>query len=143
MSKATCSFEGCHSAVITINDDNIINLPEQVHSEFKLLENRTMRDATPSESNFLVVPDVWDFDNVGVSREIPSSILGDLSDKSDFAFEYGNSSWKIKKCLKYLICADCDKGPIGIICQVQDQTKNEERVLHLLSLRSLQIMGRN
>lgn len=102
-----------------------------------------MRDATPSESNFLVVPDVWDFDNVGVSREIPSSILGDLSDKSDFVFEYSNSSWKIKKCLKYLICADCDKGPIGIICKVQDQTKNEERVLHLLSLRSLQIMGRN
>ncbi|QHS76743.1 guanine nucleotide exchange factor DSS4 [Saccharomyces paradoxus] len=141
MSKATCSFDSCHSEVIAIKDDNIINLPEQVYSEFKLLENRTTRDIPPNESKFLVVSDVWDFDNVGVSREIPSSLLGDLGDKNEFVFEYGNSNWKIKKCLKYLICADCDKGPIGIICQVQDQENDEERVLHLLSLRSLQIMG--
>lgn len=133
MGKATCSFDNCHSAVITINENNIINLPEQVHNQFKLLENRTMQDAPLSENNFLVVPDVWDFDNVGVSREIPSSLLADSGNMGEFIFDYGNSSWKIKKCLKYLICADCDKGPIGIICQVQDQENDQERVLHLLS----------
>lgn len=136
-------FDGCHSAVIVIDEDNIVSLPEGAYSQFKLLENRAEGYAPTSDNNFLVVPDVWDFDNIGVSRDIPSSLLGDLGDKDEFTFDYGDSSWKIKKCLKYLICADCDKGPIGLICQVQDQDNDEEKVIHLLSLRSLQVVGKN
>ncbi|CAI4053418.1 hypothetical protein N7582_005718 [Saccharomyces uvarum] len=143
MSRATCLFDGCRSTVIAIDENNIVSLPEGAYSQFKLLENRAEPGAPSSESNFLVVPDVWDFDNVGVSRDIPSSLLGDLGDKDEFTFVYGDSSWRIKKCLKYLICADCDKGPIGLICQVQDQANDEEKVMHLLSLRSLQIVRKN
>lgn len=137
-------FDGCRSTVIAIDENNIVSLPEGAYSQFKLLENRAEPGAPSSESNFLVVPDVWDFDNVGVSRDIPSSLLGDLGDKDEFTFVYGDSSWKIKKCLKYLICADCDKGPYRFdMPGTRPSQHDEEKVMHLLSLRSLQIVRKN
>lgn len=62
-------------------------------------------DNTDSNPNkFFKIDDVWDFDNIGVSR--PS---GDIKQP---IIEENNKVLNIK-IERLLICSECDKGPIG------------------------------
>ena len=149
MSKAICAFEACSCKIITINDFNVISLPHHAIETFHLMRKGTADAASnPENSDFLIVGDVWDFDNIGVSKDIPPSNITEVIEESDTATEgsanysyeinYEDKTWSIKKCVKYLICADCDKGPIGMVCEVTDKDNaSEKRLLHLLSLESV------
>ncbi|CAL9734405.1 hypothetical protein MOSE0_E05292 [Monosporozyma servazzii] len=84
-----------------------------------------------ADVKFLLIKDVWAFDNIGVSKDIPSH--QDVVE--DFEFELDGQQWKIDQHLKYLICADCDKGPIGIVCAVSSGDKKD--TVYMLSLPSV------
>ncbi|QLL34528.1 hypothetical protein HG536_0G03900 [Torulaspora globosa] len=127
-----CSFEDCKCAVITVDSAIKVQLPGQAAETFQLMRGAT---ATSEQNEFLLVKDVWDFDNVGVSKQIPPGLLVD-SDRA-ISFVWENKPWTIEKCLKYLICAECDKGPIGMVCQVKND--HESTTLYLLSLSSLTV----
>lgn len=149
MSKAVCAFETCSCKIITINDSNVISLPHHAIETFHLMRKGTKDAASnPENSDFLIVGDVWDFDNVGVSKDIPSSNITELNEESDtvaegsttytYEINYEGKTWTVTKCVKYLICADCDKGPIGMICEVINKdVASDKRLLHLLSLESV------
>lgn len=48
-------------------------------------------------SQFWVIHDQMKFENIGVTRQVPS-----------------NPTVTSTREFKYLICADCDRGPVGI-----------------------------
>ncbi|QLQ82598.1 hypothetical protein HG537_0H03610 [Torulaspora globosa] len=124
-----CSFEDCRCCVITFSNANRVQLPGNTVETFQLMQ---YINSTYQQNEFLLVKDVWDFDNVGVSKQIPSELI-DLN--QTVSFQWDNKPWIIEKCLKYLICAECDKGPIGMVCQVTNN--HESTTLYLLSLSSL------
>ncbi|CAB4254361.1 similar to Saccharomyces cerevisiae YPR017C DSS4 Guanine nucleotide dissociation stimulator for Sec4p, functions in the post-Golgi secretory pathway [Maudiozyma barnettii] len=144
MSKAVCAFEACGCKIITINDANIISLPNTALDTFRLMRHRKeVEQDNNKNSDFLIVGDVWDFDNIGVSRDIPATNITDVTEGSlitadDFVFSHEDKIWTITKCVKYLICADCDKGPIGMVCEIADKsTGSDKKIVHMLSLKSV------
>ena len=104
------------------------------------LEAHTRKEKK-SNNCFLVIDDIWDFDNIGVSKDLPPAVnsLEMGSSKPQIQFKYDNETWCIEKCIKYLICAECNKGPIGMMCEVRKIGDNDSttRTLYLLSLQSV------
>lgn len=143
MTKARCSFEGCKSAIIDIDARNAVRLPDCVFDIFQLVQLRKEHEEREDggRNNFLLVNDVWDFDNIGVSKEIPPSFNDEHHKDQEFdniEFVYNGETLYIKKCVKYLICADCDRGPIGLVCRVSkhDHEATPELEVYLLSLEN-------
>ncbi|GMF06954.1 unnamed protein product [[Candida] boidinii] len=72
---------------------------------------------------------MWDFDNIGVSR--PNSNLinesfiiedVDYIDSDNLKDDIGKSI----EVIRYLVCADCDRGPIGIAANIIDSISEEQ-----------------
>lgn len=96
-----CPFGSCNTRIIMLsekllsNELIIQNSPDMVQ----------ISDNTDSNTNqFFKIDDVWDFDNIGVSR--PSD------DIKQPIIEENNKVLNIK-IERLLICSECDKGPIG------------------------------
>lgn len=129
-----CTFSDCGCKIIKVDTTPIVKLPSNVLDKFHLMQkgkDQHKDQEIDGYSNFLLINDVWDFDNIGVSKEIPttSEILDHIE------FEYGNEKWEINKHLKYLVCADCDRGPIGIVCSIK--CDGQMKTVYLLSLPSV------
>lgn len=82
-----CPFDGCNTRIIKLSpalaatETEIANAPQMAKPLLR----------------FFKVNDVWDFDNIGVSR--PAAV-GDAVDD-------------LVKVERLLICGECDKGPLG------------------------------
>lgn len=50
-------------------------------------------------TDYVILTDKYDFDNIGVSKPISSQVNSEALQHSEFS---------------YLVCADCDSGPVGI-----------------------------
>lgn len=107
-------------------------LPVQAYEEMKIMLPAQAHQPT---GKFLVVNDVWDFDNIGVSRGVPER----HQPGGSIGFLDGTIC-TIVKTEKYLICAECDRGPLGVVCNVTRADGTEE-ALHLLSIESLSTGG--
>lgn len=70
--------------------------------------------------SFLQVNDVWDFDNVGVSRTAPD-------------LEKSEAVGQLSKVERLLICGECDKGPIGFAGYVNAQDSDVKNLRYYLS----------
>ncbi|CAL9728776.1 protein Dss4p [Monosporozyma unispora] len=127
-----CSFKDCSCKIIKLDCAPVVKLQNSALDVFKLMQQHK-NDATSTNVGveFLLVKDVWDFDNIGVSKDIPS--YQDVIE--DIEFEHDGEQWKLEQHLKYLICADCDKGPIGIVCSVSNGDK--KNTVYMLSLPSV------
>lgn len=135
--SAKCSFVSCSSSIITLdNDSQIVTLPSDAYELFRIMELKDFEELV--NDKFYAVGDIWDFDNVGVSKNIPTEMLSDLS-KSNITFIQDGTEWTITELVKYLICADCDKGPIGLVVKAKSNNDNTERDVNLLSLKSVQL----
>ncbi|KAL6941260.1 hypothetical protein ACO0RG_002387 [Hanseniaspora osmophila] len=129
--RATCPFEKCASKIIAYQDDQVIELPSYFSELYKLMKSsESVNDATRIlPTKFLVTQDIWDFDNIGVSKSLDTldlehkvQVLAEEGN-AQYSFKnivipYKNTNYKIVKALKYLICADCDKGPLGVMLEV-------------------------
>lgn len=143
MREATCAFKDCGSKVIKINEANIVNFPDSIIDAFRLMRDRS--NESKEQVEFLIVNDVWDFENVGVSKDIPPPNITlmkdnetDLEEEVSYEFNHDNKTWKILKCLKYLICADCDKGPIGMVCEAAEKENDSaKKAINFLNLGSV------
>lgn len=148
MSKAVCAFEACGCKIISVDESKVVSLPGSAIDAFRLMRNSKQDSGanSGSDTRFLIVGDVWDFDNVGVSKDIPPSNISAIVEVEGaenatpevYEYVYENSNWKINKCVKYLICADCDKGPIGMVCEVAEaDNASNTKLVHMLSLSSV------
>lgn len=94
-----CPFAGCNARIIARTD--------ALNDTIQVIKNsptmlKTSQSATEDEDHFFHVGDVWDFDNIGVSR--PAAEL----EHPKFADE--DTDFKIERLL---ICSECDRGPLG------------------------------
>lgn len=136
-----CSFEECSSELITFNKDNfntekqgLTYLNKAFIDKYKLFTKNIDLSET-EEIEFLVTDSFWEFDNIGVSRSIETL---KLEDNSEYKVTFNESDYVIKSATKYLICGDCDKGPLGIIVHVEEVGNPEnKRELCLLSTVSV------
>ena len=155
--KLTCIFEECGTPIIKLSDENTTEVCESIYERFQLMQPAVSLDPKKSDLGthtkknnnnnnnncFLVVDDIWDFDNIGVSKELPPAVnsLHTTSSVPQIQFKYDNETWYIEKCIKYLICAECNRGPIGMMCEVRkvedSDSDSTTRTLYLLSLQSV------
>lgn len=91
-----CPVGGCHARII----------PYAGLAHVRVENAPAMVSVRPGDAHthFLQVDDVWDFDNIGVSRPAAdlaqpriTAVAGDL----DVAVE------------RLLVCSECDRGPLG------------------------------
>lgn len=139
--KARCQFTECASSLISVpavdskTTDRLIYFPGAIMEKYKIMETREGADAQ-KEYEFLVVPEFWDFDNIGVSRDLCQ--VTEDRDNAEFKFEWDGHTWELIHCQRYLACAECDRGPIGLLCEVQDANDHSStRKICLLSIASV------
>lgn len=131
MSKLICPFDQCKCCIIPLEKGTQVTLPLQVYKDLNIF--LPTKEHCP-QGKFLMVNDVWDFDNIGVSRNIPDLKGFDMSVSCE-----GETVFTINRVVKYLICADCDKGPLGIVCEARSKDGLDTKVINLLSLESVKI----
>ena len=97
-----CPFASCNARIIARSNALNESLQEIKNSPLML---KTTEDNTDEDDHhhFFHVGDVWDFDNIGVSRP--------AADLEHPLFSGGKSQdFKIERLL---ICSECDRGPLG------------------------------
>ncbi|OWB85527.1 hypothetical protein B5S33_g4195 [[Candida] boidinii] len=146
-----CPFKNCNSRIIQVSPElskklpryNINNLENVLIS---ILENDEHGNEESDDSRISIgaksdggaasnlkklikLNDMWDFDNIGVSR--PNSNLinesfiikdVDYIDSDNLKDDIGKSI----EVIRYLVCADCDRGPIGIAANIIDPISEEQ-----------------
>lgn len=130
--KLRCPYTECDSCIVSFDDKRKTKLPLEVYETTKLAI-----PAGGGEANgeFLVFEDIWDFDNIGMSRPIPEELISG-QEEPPISFSWEQHEYKLRKLLRYIICAECDKGPLGIVCEVENDEGNSMNV-NLLSLASV------
>lgn len=106
MEKITCPFDLGTSIIDLpkLSGDNIMELKSPINS------NSIIQFKKPLNSNgggFILINDVWDFNNVGVSKQSNLNL--------ELELKMTNGTFKLFKIDKLLICGECDKGPIGFV----------------------------
>lgn len=109
-----CPFDRCNARIIKL-------LPLLASTKLQIGNAPKMA----SESSFFFqVPDVWDFDNIGVSKAVP-----ELKNEEEVG--------KLAKVERLLICSECDKGPIGFAGYVDSDDTNHKNLHYYLSCESV------
>lgn len=104
MEKIICPFD-LKTSIIDLNNNlkfKIVNLPSDSQIKFKKPLNST-------GDHFIKINDVWDFNNIGVSNQSHLNLEIKLKEITN------EMETKDIKIAKFLICGDCDKGPLGFV----------------------------
>ncbi|EGV61356.1 Guanine nucleotide dissociation stimulator for Sec4p [Yamadazyma tenuis] len=119
-----CPFPNCDTKIISYTEplrESVVQIPSA--PEMVNLEK------TPSSSKFFRISDMWDFDNIGVSRP--------LEQYTDFKID--SQTFDIERIL---ICSECDKGPIGFAGHFNHDTEKSPNTLtYFLSCNSMVYSG--
>ncbi|SCU89348.1 LAFA_0E17414g1_1 [Lachancea sp. 'fantastica'] len=137
MVKLRCPFTECNCAIVDLDESRYASVSPEICKELKLMLPSS--EAT-SDGLFSVFEDIWDFDNIGVSRAVPDGLVNvpAATTTDNLRFKFRNKTYQLHKLQKYLICADCDRGPLGVTYEVKDTSNGGEiTVLNMLSLASV------
>ncbi|CAK7913103.1 hypothetical protein CAAN1_20S02652 [[Candida] anglica] len=117
-----CPFKGCNARVIptkSLQTVKVANSPQM-----------TSLNEKDTHTEFYQVNDVWDFDNIGVSRpsdELEQPTITTASgDELEIAVQ------------RLLICSECDRGPLGFAgISSGDDEKDHKNLKYFLSCTSV------
>ncbi|SGZ52219.1 CIC11C00000003973 [Sungouiella intermedia] len=109
-----CPFEGCNARIIKL-------LPSLAATKLQIGNAPEMASKS---TYYLQVQDVWDFDNIGVSRAVPELLKEE---------DVGN----LAKVERLLICSECDKGPIGFAGYIEGNETDHKKLQYYLSCESV------
>ncbi|CAY68572.1 uncharacterized protein PAS_FragB_0076 [Komagataella phaffii GS115] len=110
-----CPFSSCRSRIIKTDDENTNIKTVTGNGGPRLLQfsdGEVSLNSSTENLKFYQVNDMWTFDNIGVSK--PTS----MDDEFSITIDGGSVPVHIER---YLTCADCDKGPIGIAGSVNKE----------------------
>lgn len=109
-----CPFEGCNTRIIPLNS--------KLASTLVTLANAPAMAARLDK--FFRVDDVWDFDNVGVSK--PAADL-----------EVSEEVGPLAKLERLLVCSECDRGPLGFAGYTNPVEQDVKKLTYYLSCESV------
>lgn len=117
-----CPFQDCYTTVMPLTAElagtklEINDSPQMVSLPQGLEEN--------TNHFFYRVRDVWDFDNIGVSRPTggPTKII--VEDKTILVD-------------RLLVCSECDRGPLGFAGVEEPMHNTHENLKYFISCSSL------
>ncbi|GMM33039.1 hypothetical protein DASC09_003640 [Saccharomycopsis crataegensis] len=135
-----CPFSRCNCRIIpfkyhlsSFDDKNTVQISET--PECAVVDNATLEVINPQTSKdeestknknkkkkFFKIGDAWDFDNIGVSR--PSDIAQPIIHGAEGSSGPVEDQGKIN-IQRYLVCADCDRGPLGFAGFVVDEDEKK------------------
>lgn len=110
-----CPYSKCHARIIKPTNQSIQKF--QLSQNFLKINELT---DTINDDEFLRVEDAWDFDNIGVSKEVPNK----EEEKDDDDIE------------RLIVCADCERGPLGFAKFDKDDIKDVKNLKFYLHLNS-------
>ncbi|CEP64129.1 guanine nucleotide exchange factor DSS4 LALA0_S10e03092g [Lachancea lanzarotensis] len=137
MVKLRCPFPECNCAIVDFDKSRSATVCPEICSDLKLM---LPSSEASFDGLFSVFEDIWDFDNIGVSRAVPDGLVNISTAKTadELQFTFRNKTYQLHKLQKYLICADCDRGPLGMTYEVKNTSDSDEiAVLNMLSLASV------
>ncbi|KAK6453821.1 Mss4-like protein [Scheffersomyces xylosifermentans] len=130
-----CPFKACNTRIIPLTK-TLVNARIDVEKAPEMVKanSSASTEEAGSEvvSQFYRVNDVWDFDNVGVSRAVenlaqPIEIEHDQSEEKQIKL----------KIERLLICSECDKGPIGFAGLQESDSADVKNLKYFLSCSSV------
>ncbi|CAM9019882.1 unnamed protein product [Wickerhamomyces anomalus] len=117
-----CPFSKCNTRIIK---PKVANLHEfKIGLNFLKIDENEIQESAKHDRIFLRIEDAWDFDNIGVSKDIKTHALADSIEDDDVE--------------RLIVCADCERGPLGFAKFDKDENsskdvKNLKYYLHLNS----------
>ncbi|CCG23289.1 guanine nucleotide dissociation stimulator [Candida orthopsilosis Co 90-125] len=130
-----CPFTNCNARIIAyssaIPSFNIENAPNCVYIE-SFQFDKTNPKLSSSTISFYRISDVWDFDNIGVSK--PSEILAEPIIVGSQVHEEEHEKIDVERLL---ICSECDRGPLGFAGIVSGGDKDHRNLKYFLSQDSV------
>lgn len=114
-----CPFTKCNATIISYNNLS----PVKVENSPQMLYPSNYEPSNEVFTDFFRINDVWDFDNIGVSRPSDELKQPKVSDSS-FTIE------------RLLICSECDRGPLGFAGHEQGET-DVSKLIYFLSCESV------
>lgn len=122
-----CPFKECNARIIPYSN-KLIHL--QIHNAPNAI--RAVPDNSPELSDKLIdfyqINDVWDFDNIGVSR--PSSEIS-----QDPIISHDNES--TIHIERLIVCSECDRGPLGFAGIPNRKETDHKNLVYFLSRDSV------
>lgn len=109
-----CPFDKCGTRLIKLS-------PSLVSTEVELKNAPAM---SGDSTYFFRIDDVWDFDNIGVSR-----VAAEL--------EASKEVGQLAKVERLLVCSECDKGPLGFAGYQNADETQVEKLCYYLSCESV------
>ena len=130
-----CSFANCQARIISCSSAtpsaDIDNAPSCV-----VIESYYSNPSDPKPSSlstkFYCINDVWDFDNIGVSK--PSEILPEPIIVGTQSHEGEQEKIDVERLL---ICSECDRGPLGFAGIVVGDERDHRNLRYFLSQDSV------
>lgn len=107
-----CPFEGCNARLIRLQ-------PSLKSTKIVIPGAPKM---TQESVDFFQIADVWDFDNIGVSKP------AELESASDVP---------LAKVERLLICGECDQGPLGFAGFISADESDVKKLSYFLSCESV------
>ncbi|KAI5968253.1 hypothetical protein CANMA_002469 [Candida margitis] len=131
-----CPFPSCHARIIAYSATatpsvDIDHAPlcasiESYHSQ------KSDPKLSSSTTAFYSIGDVWDFDNIGVSK--PSEVLPDPIVVGANGHEDESEKVDVERLL---ICSECDRGPLGFAGIAIGEDKTHLNLKYFLSQNSV------
>ncbi|KAH3687607.1 hypothetical protein WICPIJ_001417 [Wickerhamomyces pijperi] len=139
-----CPFAKCNTRLIKPKSNETFNVsvngldflqavkPSNISTKESSSDHvSSLEDEQSEPSNnpgsFIKVSDVWDFDNIGVSKEFPD----------DITISNGVNVERL------IICSDCERGPLGFACFESSETgaavKDVKDLQYYLCLSSVMV----
>lgn len=109
-----CPYSKCNARVIKIKDNKTYTVKTGIEY-LKVNENEDPK----LNGVFIKVDDVWDFDNIGVSKKFEPSEENE------------------KKLERLVICSECERGPLGFATFDGQETEDHQKLKYYLHLNSL------
>ncbi|CAD1808333.1 Mss4 family protein [Candida parapsilosis] len=132
-----CPFANCHARIIVYSSSiPSVTLKEAPHC-ITTDSNNSSPTLNTSTTAFYRINDVWDFDNIGVSK--PSKVLpepvvvgtiGNIGDEDKQQQQQQKEKIDVERLL---ICSECDRGPLGFAGIAAGEDKDHKNLRYFLS----------
>ncbi|KAI5958855.1 hypothetical protein KGF57_002289 [Candida theae] len=130
--RLRCPFANCRAGIIPYSSSTQLNVIENAPACVAIESPTSDPKLSSSTTEFYRIDDVWDFDNIGVSK--PSEILPEPIIVGTNSQEGEQERIDVERLL---ICSECDRGPLGFAGIITGGEKDHRNLKYFLGQDSV------